>query len=73
VRLGPNDNLVLTSRPRLEPGRIDRMQRAFVEKFGSIGAIIAAAACPICFPKLALIGSAVGLGVLAASCSISAG
>jgi len=36
-----------------------------LEKFGSIGAIIAAAACPICFPKLALIGAFLGLGALA--------
>lgn len=35
------------------------------EKIGSIGAIIAAAACPICFPKLALIGAFLGLGALA--------
>jgi hypothetical protein len=41
------------------------MQRTVVEKVGSIGAIIAALACPICFPKLALVGLAVGLGVLA--------
>lgn len=36
-----------------------------LEKFGSFGAIIAAAACPICFPKLALLGAIFGLGVLA--------
>lgn len=36
-----------------------------LEKFGSVGAIIAAAACPICFPKLALLGAVFGLGVLA--------
>ena len=36
-----------------------------LEKFGSFGAIIAAAACPICFPKLALLGTVFGLGVLA--------
>src|SRR5215470_3932850 len=41
------------------------MQRTVVEKVGSIGAIIAALACPICFPKLALVGVAVGLGILA--------
>lgn len=34
------------------------------EKFGTIGAIVSAAACPICFPKLALIGTFVGLGAL---------
>ena len=36
-----------------------------LEKFGSFGAIIAAAACPICFPKLALLGAIFGLGALA--------
>ena len=41
------------------------MQQTVVEKVGSIGAIIAALACPICFPKLALVGIAVGLGILA--------
>lgn len=34
----------------------------FLEKFGTGGAVVAALACPICFPKLALIGAAVGLG-----------
>ena len=38
---------------------------ALLDKFGSVGAVIAALACPICFPKLALIGAALGLGVLA--------
>lgn len=37
----------------------------FTEKFGTSGAVIAALACPICFPKLALIGAAVGLGAFA--------
>ena len=44
------------------------MQRGMkldLQKLGSPGAIIAAAACPICFPKLALIGALVGLGALA--------
>jgi mercuric ion transport protein len=36
-----------------------------LEKFGSFGAIVAAAACPICFPKLALLGALFGFGVLA--------
>ena len=34
----------------------------YIEKIGSFGAIIAAAACPICFPKLALVGAAFGFG-----------
>lgn len=38
----------------------------YLDKIGSVGAIIAAAACPICFPKLALFGSVVGLGALGA-------
>ncbi|MGQ0655940.1 MAG: MerC family mercury resistance protein [Betaproteobacteria bacterium] len=37
-----------------------------LEKLGSGAAVIAAAACPICFPKLALIGAFFGLGGLAA-------
>jgi mercuric ion transport protein len=36
--------------------------KTLVEKFGSLGAVVAALACPICFPKLALIGAALGLG-----------
>jgi hypothetical protein len=40
--------------------------KAHLEKLGSFGAVIAAAACPICFPKLALIGAAFGLGALSA-------
>lgn len=39
------------------------MQNKF-EKLGSFGAIIAAAACPICFPKLALLGALFGFGAL---------
>jgi hypothetical protein len=37
-----------------------------LDKLGSFGALIAAAACPICFPKLALVGAFIGLGGLAA-------
>ena len=36
-----------------------------LDKFGALGTLIAAAACPICFPKLALIGTLIGLGALA--------
>lgn len=36
-----------------------------LENYGSFGAIVAAAACPICFPKLALLGAFFGLGALA--------
>jgi len=36
-----------------------------LDKFGALGTIVAAAACPICFPKLALIGALIGLGALA--------
>lgn len=35
-----------------------------VGKFGSLGAILTAALCPICFPKLALLGAFFGLGFL---------
>jgi len=37
----------------------------FLERFGSVGAVVAAAACPICFPKVALVGAVFGLGVFA--------
>ena len=37
-----------------------------LEKIGSLGAVIAAAACPICFPKLALVGAVLGLGAFSA-------
>jgi len=36
----------------------------FFEKYGSIGAILAAMACPVCFPKLALVGAILGMGAL---------
>ena len=39
--------------------------KARLEKLGSAGAVIAALACPVCFPKLALIGALLGLGFLA--------
>ena len=38
----------------------------WLDKAGSIGSVIAAAACPLCFPKLALIGALFGLGALSA-------
>jgi len=41
------------------------MDRPLIEKTGTVGAVIGALACPICFPKVALIGAAVGLGALA--------
>ena len=40
--------------------------KAHLEKIGGVGAVIAAAACPVCFPKLALIGALFGLGALGA-------
>jgi mercuric ion transport protein len=39
--------------------------KLWLDKFGTAGAVIAAAACPICFPKLAIIGAVVGLSFLA--------
>jgi mercuric ion transport protein len=39
--------------------------RIKLENYGSFGAVVAAAACPICFPKLALIGAFLGLGAFA--------
>jgi mercuric ion transport protein len=41
------------------------VNRAWTQKFGTAGAFLAALACPICFPKLALIGAALGLGIFA--------
>ena len=40
--------------------------RGFLEKTGGIGAFVAAAACPVCFPKLALLGALIGFGALGA-------
>jgi MerC mercury resistance protein len=42
------------------------METPRLEEIGSIGAVVAAAACPICFPKLALIGALFGLGAFSA-------
>ena len=36
--------------------------KPFLDKLGSFGAVAAAAACPACFPKLALVGALLGLG-----------
>ena len=40
--------------------------KTILEKAGSVGAVVAAAACPVCFPKLALLGALFGLGALGA-------
>jgi MerC mercury resistance protein len=40
--------------------------KTYLEKIGGIGSVVAAAACPVCFPKLALIGALFGLGALGA-------
>jgi mercuric ion transport protein len=40
--------------------------KQLLEKIPSVGAIVAAAGCPVCFPVLAGVGSAFGLGALAA-------
>lgn len=37
-----------------------------LDKFGTFGAVLAAAACPVCFPKLALLGALFGLGAFSA-------
>lgn len=37
----------------------------WLERAGTLGAVVAAAACPVCFPKLALLGAALGLGAFA--------
>lgn len=41
-----------------------KKSRLFLDKIGSVGAVLAAAAAPCCFPLLAAVGSALGLGVL---------
>jgi mercuric ion transport protein len=38
--------------------------RAYLDKLGSFGSVIGAAACPACFPQLAAIGTLAGLGAL---------
>ena len=38
---------------------------AVLDKLGAIGTLLAAASCPACFPLLAVVGSALGLGILA--------
>ena len=40
--------------------------KVHLEKLGSLGAVVTAAACPVCFPKLALIGAVFGLGAFGA-------
>lgn len=40
--------------------------RAQLEKIGSVGAVVAAAACPVCFPKPALLGALFGFGAFGA-------
>ncbi len=40
--------------------------KAVVEKLASVGAVVSAAACPVCFPKLALVGAFLGLGAFGA-------
>ncbi len=37
---------------------------SLIEKIGTVGSLIASAACPACLPMLAVVGSAVGLGAL---------
>ena len=38
---------------------------AFADKAGALGTLVSAAACPACFPALASLGAALGLGALA--------
>ena len=37
---------------------------SYLDKIGSIGSVVTAAACPACFPHLAALGTLVGLGAL---------
>ena len=36
--------------------------KAYLDKIGGFGAILAGAACPVCFPQLAALGAIFGLG-----------
>lgn len=40
--------------------------KSHLEKIAGVGAVVAAVACPVCFPKLALLGAVFGLGALGA-------
>lgn len=40
-----------------------RLKQTILDKCGAVGAFLAAASCPACFPLLGVVGSAVGLGV----------
>ena len=39
------------------------MKSGVVEEIATVGALLAAAACPACFPMLAVVGTALGLGI----------
>ena len=45
--------------------KFELFSTAGLGRFGSFGALLAAAACPVCFPKLALLGTLFGFGALA--------
>lgn len=47
----------------IQPVERGQLMKIF-DKICSLGAILAAASCPVCFPLLAAAGSAIGLGVL---------
>src|SRR5882724_353662 len=38
---------------------------SFLDRIGSLGALLAAVACPACFPLFAAVGAALGFGALA--------
>lgn len=42
-----------------------KIMTSVADKTGSLGALVSAAACPACFPALASLGAALGLGALA--------
>jgi len=41
------------------------MRAKFIEQSASIGVLVTAMACPVCWPLFALVGSSLGLGILA--------
>lgn len=40
------------------------MNITFVDKLGSLGVLLTALSCPVCWPLFASVGSALGLGIL---------
>jgi len=39
------------------------MKQSLLDKFAAVGSLLAAAACPACFPLFGVVGTAIGLGI----------